>query len=288
MKSLSDFHSCGFEEAEIITFLAKHGINIGDATVSSSPSTGDSFPDWKQIMALLPKLTDTEAASAFVGLDLAGSGYLSDDDQAELSRWQSVIRRAIRAGELAADESDFEHDGTPKEWSIVPTDLAAWCLAKNLAYPLPGGVDLPATDAGLRSALTSCEQERAQWKAKAGALEAAGDQRAGLQSEIDRLRGELRAKTDEIAALVRDRDALKADSLSGKGRSTALKIIGGLAMKGYGMPIHAERLEGISDLVKDLEKAGAGVTEKTLRDWIKESATIIEPPKAKRQIDPKA
>lgn len=263
-------------------FLAKHGINIGDATVPKAPAAGDSFPDWKRIMALLPKLTDTEAASAFVGLDLAGPGWLSDDDQAELSRWQSVIRRAIRAEELAADETDFEHDGTPKEWSILPTDLAAWCLAKNLAYPLPGGVELPATDAGLRSALTSCEQERAQWKVRAGALEAAGDQRAILQSEIDRLRGELRTKTDEVAALVRDRDALKAESLSGKGRSTVLKIIGGLAKEAYRMDIHAERLEGIGDMIKDLEKAGAGITEKTLRDWIKESATIIEPPKAKR------
>lgn len=279
MKFLSDFYSCGFEEAEIIRFLAKHGIDIGDATVSPAPAAGDSFPGWKQIMALLPRLTDTEAASAFVGLDMAGSGWLADDDQAELSRWQSVIRRAIRAGELAADETDFEHDGTPKEWAIFPTDLAAWCAAKSLAYPLPGGVELPATDAGLRNALTSCEQERAQWKARVGALEAVGDQRASLQVEIDRLRGELRAKTDEVAALGGDRDALKADSLSGKARSTALKIIGGLAMKGYGMTIHAERLEGISDLVKDLEKVGAGVTEKTLREWIKEAANVIDPPK---------
>lgn len=282
MKSLSDFLSCGFEEAEIISFLAKHGIEIGDASGALAPDTGNTFPDWKKIMALLPKLTDTEAASAFVGLDLAGPGWPSDNDQAELSRWQSVIRRAIRAGELAADETDFEHDGTPKEWSILPTDLAAWCLAKNLAYPLPGGAELPATDAGLRSALTSCEQERAQWKARAGALEAAGDQRASLQSEIDRLRVELRAKTDDVAALVQECDVLRADSLSGKGRSTALKIIGGLAREVYRMDIHADRLERIGEMVKDLEKAGAGITEKTLRDWIKESATIIEPPKAKR------
>jgi hypothetical protein len=279
MKFLSDFHSCGFEEAEIITFLAKHGISIGDAPVSPAPVAGDSSPDWKRIMAVLPKLTDTEAASAFVGLDLAGPGWLSDDDQAELSRWQSVIRRAILAGDLAAYESDFERDGTPKEWSIFPADLAAWCAAKGLAYPLPGGVDLPATDAGLRNALTSCDQERAQWKAKVGALEATGDQRASLQAEVDRLRGELRAKTDEVAVLTRDRDALKTVTLSGKGRSTALKIIGGLAMKGYGMTIHADRLEGIADMVKDLEKVGAGVTEKTLREWIKEASNVIDPPK---------
>ncbi len=88
--------------------------------------------------------------------------------------------------------------------------------------------------------------------------------------------------TDEIAALSREREVLKGESLSGKGRSTALKIIGGLVMEAYRMDIHAERLEGIGEIVRDLEKAGAGVTEKTLRDWIKESVTIIEPPKTRR------
>ncbi|GAB1394783.1 hypothetical protein MASR1M60_29470 [Rhodocyclaceae bacterium] len=281
MKSLSDFQSCGFDEAEIFAFLAKHGVNIGEASASQTP-VGETFPDWKRIMALHPKLIDNEAAAAFAGIDLVAPGWLSDDEHAELSRWQSVIRRAIRAGELVAEASDFERDGTPKEWSILPADLAAWCSAKGWAYPLPAGVGLPATDAGLRDALARCEQERAQWKAKAEAQAEVGGQRAGLQAEIDRLRGELRAQADDIAALGRERDVLKADALSGKARTTALKIIGGLAMQGYGMTIHAERLEGIAELVKDLEKAGAAVTEKTLREWIKEAANVIDPPQAKR------
>ncbi len=74
MKSLSDFHYFGFEEAEITSFLAKHGINIGEASVTLAPTLVNSFPDWKRIMALLPKLTDTEAASAFVGIDLDAPG----------------------------------------------------------------------------------------------------------------------------------------------------------------------------------------------------------------------
>lgn len=84
------------------------------------------------------------------------------------------------------------------------------------------------------------------------------------------------AATDAIALA-----AVVNEELTGKSRTTALKIIGGLAIEAYRMNIHAERLEGISDMVKDLEKAGAGVTEKTLREWIKEAATVIDPPKAK-------
>ena len=67
----------------------------------------------------------------------------------------------------------------------------------------------------------------------------------------------------------------KADALGASERTTVLKIIGGFAMEAYRMNIHAERLEGIGEMVKDLERAGASVTDKTLRQWIKEAAGII-------------
>lgn len=140
---------------------------------------------------------------------------------------------------------------------------------------------MPATDAGLREALTNCEQERAQWKAKAEALEAAGDQRTNLQGEINRLRGELRESVDALAVLSAERDALKDDALAGKAKTTALKIIGGLVAANYKTDIHADRLDGIGAIVKDLETVGAGVTEKTLRELVKEAANLIDRPKAK-------
>lgn len=282
MKYLSDFHELGFEETEIVQFLSNHGIKIGDATTTPSRQEIESIPDWKGVLSLLPTLTVAEVASAFIGLDLEAPGWFSDDEQAELSRWQSVIQRAIRSGQLEAEASDFAHDGTATDFSITPASLAAWCSAKNLTYPLNGRVALPGTDAGLREALTNCERERAQWKSKAESLEEVRDQRKALQSEIGQVRDELRIRTEEVASLATERNSLKSEALAGKARLTALKIIGGLAMKGYAMDIHAERLNGIVDMVKDMEGVGAGVTEKTLRDWLKEAANVIEPQKAKR------
>ena len=284
MSYLSEFQTSGFDEVEIVRFLAKHGINIGDSSIDLRSALEDAFPDWKRVMSLLPSLTDREAASAFADIDMNTAGRLSDDSGAELSRWQTVIQRAIRAGELEADVADFEKDGKPKAWSIAPAKLAAWCATKGLAYPLPGGINLPATDAELRDALTDCERDRAQWKAKADGLELVGDQRQTLRVEIDRLRDELRAKEDEVAALSKQRDALKEDVLSGKTKSTALKIIGGLAIRGYGLNIHAERLERIGEIVRDLESVGAGVTEKTVREFIKEEANIIELGQARTKL----
>ncbi|GHU06578.1 hypothetical protein AGMMS50225_01940 [Betaproteobacteria bacterium] len=64
--------------------------------------------------------------------------------------------------------------------------------------------------------------------------------------------------------------------LDTKSRKTALKIIGALMMDGYGMDIHAPKLEGLQDVLKGLAAAGVSVSERTLRDWIKDAAKEIE------------
>jgi hypothetical protein len=275
----SDVLDCvGFLRSDVWPLLAKAGID-GPVVLAIPKPVPPDWPEWKQVMALLPKLTDSEAASAFAGVDLESSGYRSDEELAEVSRWGTVICRAIMAEALPATAVKFDKDGEPSGWSIAPADLAAWCVARRVEYPLPTHLPLPTTDAGLREALVQCDQERAQWKAKAETLAAAGDQCASLQAEIERLRGDLSEKADELATLTVQRDQMKADALAGKSRTTALKIIGGMAIKGYRLNIHAARLDGIGDLVTDLQNAGADVTEKTLRVFLKEAANVIEPKK---------
>jgi hypothetical protein len=74
-------------------------------------------------------------------------------------------------------------------------------------------------------------------------------------------------------------DKPKTQDINPKSKTVALKIIGGLLMEGYRMDIHAERLVNLQEVMKDLEKVGAGVAENTLRTWIKEAAEVIEPRK---------
>lgn len=146
---------------------------------------------------------------------------------------------------------------------------------------LSGDQTSPTADLGLRDALAISERERSAWKVKALELEVMVDDRASQRAEIERLRGELRNANDQAAQLTSENSRLRADALAGKTKTTALKIIGGMAIKGYGMDIHASRLTRIGDLVGDLQRAGAGVSEKTLRDWIKEASTVVERQKAK-------
>ncbi len=275
--SLSDLDRFGFDQAEITSFLAKNGINIGGVPEGELTLTTDSFPAWKRVMSLLPTLSEHEAASAFVGVDLDFPNYLSGDDKTELSRWRHVLVSAIRVKELIANQADFDSDQA-SHWAIRPSDLASWCSAKGVEYPLPFNRTLPVTDAGLRAALAECERQRAQWKLKADAVTASKAEREALQAEIDRLRVELRDMEDTLARLISERDALKVDSLAGKTKTTTLKIIGGVAKEAYRIKIHSDRLNGIGEMVSDLQKAGAGVDDKTLRTYIKESAKVIDPP----------
>jgi len=69
----------------------------------------------------------------------------------------------------------------------------------------------------------------------------------------------------------------KASELSGKSRNTVAKIIGGLLIKGHGIDIHTDRIEGLGDVMKDLESIGAGVSENVLREWIKLAREQIDP-----------
>lgn len=96
-----------------------------------------------------------------------------------------------------------------------------------------------------------------------------------LREEIDRFEREHMQNPPE------KNDKQKSnDSLDGKARTTALKLIGGLVMDAYGMDIHANRLTGVSDLVSNLAGKGIALTEETVSNWIKEAAQVIEKPKS--------
>lgn len=270
----------GFRRSDILPLLAEAGIVVGDAKFVRLGRT--DWSDWKLRLAVADYLTDTEVAGALADIDLSAPGWLPDEVQAELSAWESIVRRASGSGSLKAVAADLNGDGTPRAWEIRLSDLAAWCASRNppIPYPLPGNplTAMPTTDTELLEALAAAERERDHWKSEAQQLGAIRQQIDSLRAEIERLRAEIRAKDDKAGKVTAELERLKADALTGKARTTALKIIAGMAMSGYGMDIHSARLEGIGEVVGDLQRSGAGVVEKTLRDWIKEAATIVDPP----------
>ena len=163
----------GFRRSDILPLLAEAGIVVGDAALI--PLKRTDWPDWKLRLAVADYLTDTEVAGALAGIDLSAPGWLPDEVQAELSAWESIVRRACGSGSLKAVASDLNGDGTPRAWEIRLSDLAAWCTSRNppIAYPLPGvpTAVMPTTDAGLREALAITERELNHARARITELE---------------------------------------------------------------------------------------------------------------------
>ena len=287
-KYLFDFERVGFKINEIMPILEKHGINIdssSDMPESKNKDVALPFPEWKKTMSLLPFLTHKEATAALANIDIYAPYYLSDHERAELSRWELVIIRSITTGELKAKETkwgdiDIDFGGEASEWSIKPTDLMEWCNTKGIPYPLPSNTTLPQTDKSLRDALSECDKERLQLKAKVAELEANITQVNTLQVEVNRLRAELSSKTDELDGNILELNKLREDKLAGKTISSLLKIIGVLAME-YGIDIHATQIKGISDLVKIFQIYGVDVDPKTLSERFKEAANHIDKKKPK-------
>jgi hypothetical protein len=280
----SDYEKFGFNESEIIPFLAELGIDINEEesrTNGVAICKPVTFPDWKRVMALLPSLTFSDAAFAFADIDPHDGHYLSDDEASELNRWKEVLLRAVAAMELmhTAVECVSSSGKSEINQGFEPSALLAWCASKGIEYPLPIQKPYPTTDAGLRDALAKCEKERDELIVKSERLEAAIEYSNALEGELAKLKTALQGKDAELKAVAAESQCLKVESLAGKSRTSALKIIGGLVKEAYGMDIHSGRFERIGEVVADLERAGGGITEKTLRGWIKDAAEVIENPK---------
>ena len=234
----------GFMRTDVLPLLASAGVLIDEKAMPSRPA--EKRPD---LRPFIPRVNVTLAEAADI---LA---------QANGGNWWATLEDAADSGQIQAGTWGIDRGEQP----LSHADLRAWCEAGGFIWPipLPPGAT-PTTDEGLRKALADVHNRA-----------------AGLQAEIDRLRDESKIRADEAARLADERDKLKADGLEGKTKSTLLKIIGGLAMSGHGMSIHDERLSGITEMVKDLQRVGVDVTEKTLRERLKEAASIIDRPNGK-------
>ena len=248
--SLSDFESVGFVPAEITEFLRCYGVNIeGTPTSAAAVHAATDWPDWKVALAAHERLSTWQAAAALAGIDPHQSSYLTDDDRAEIVRWESALDDSAAL--------TFMMDGDRR---FPLTEFADWCDEKGIPYPLPrlaAAVDL-ATDPELRAALDAARKAASAWEAKAGKLEA------------------------ENAALKRAAEQAKATAheLKGKGRTSALKIIAGLASMSKMWGSGSDRNQRHGALAEHMKKLGVGVDSKTLTDWLSDAKkeVPIKPP----------
>ena len=99
-------------------------------------------------------------------------------------------------------------------------------------------------------------------------------------------------KDEEIAQLRERIEALLADShqrsaqdkpLGTREKESLLKLIIGMAKKGYSYDPGAARSEAIPDIVGDLQRCGVALDQDTVRKWLREAAALLPPEAAENQ-----
>lgn len=155
-------------------------------------------------------------------------------------------------------------------------DDANVCLMLNSAgkHPLSKGITLQMVFE--KGGLTMDEVLRYE---NAHASDVARTELAGATELSNQAAPDMDAMRSELATLRAMRNQMEAEILepTGKSKNSLLRIIGGMAMAGFGLQIH-ERLTGISELVNDLAEVGVSVSEEHLRNRLREAAALIEPP----------
>ena len=91
----------------------------------------------------------------------------------------------------------------------------------------------------------------------------------GLAAERD----SLRSRVAELEQALGQGQAEKP--LLTRERDTALKLIIGMAVKGYGYDPTAKRSDKISEIVGDLASAGISLDDDTVRKWLREAADLL-------------
>lgn len=134
--SPSDFNRFGFIEADISEYLSNHGLSLPVIMFQVKPIAISQELGWRDTLSLSPTLTDREVICVLSGIDPFQNGYLDDASSADYSRWEAVVHRSIRSGDLVADDNAWDIHGVVTEWVIKPESLFSWCHQKKVTYPL--------------------------------------------------------------------------------------------------------------------------------------------------------
>ncbi len=280
----SDYAIYGFDKIEIENFLESHGINAPlnppDLVLKSK-----NVPSWMLDLRAKEIFTVWHAASILIGVNPYSQEFQDLEYDQRFNLAKDLLEEAIAVGKLTA----FKKDGQD---NFYHNDLRTWANSINREWCIPPMTDsrsqvqtsaIPQNNNVVLERLEQVERDNAGLQADKVKLTAKLEK---AQETINQQKLQLTDATDRLSISIREHatfqtefDSLKADALEGKTKSTLLKIVGGIAMSGCGMDIHANRLDGISQTVDDLALMGVTIKEDTLRKHLKAAAELIPKPK---------
>lgn len=101
--------------------------------------------------------------------------------------------------------------------------------------------------------------------------------REGLVKALADAEAALRKAQRELASKNEELDTALREIAQGKGKTTMLKIIGGMAVDAYRADIHGVRITGFTEILNGLASVGVEIDENTLRARLREAAEHVPP-----------
>jgi hypothetical protein len=164
---------------------------------------------------------------------------------------------------------------------VLPGFFLAWAKRNDIDYP-----------AELEAQVVARGHQIADWKSLYDGLQAQYNE---LKAQHEAAAARVQALLDEnknlIDGFAAERDSLRSrvaqlDHALGQGqvndqplptrvRGTLLKLIIGMAVKGYGYDRKAKRSDEISEIVDDLNSVGVSLEADTVRKWLREAADLL-------------
>jgi hypothetical protein len=172
--------------------------------------------------------------------DSVSRNDLKNDTESDFGK---QFAKAYRLAQRAREHATFY-------FPINPCDFVEW--ARTIECPFPEN---------LAAEVIKASPDHINYRSKYEPLLA--EHEAALK-EIERLRTQPAEPPQE-------------KGLSSKERATALKLIIGMAIKGYSFDPAAARSGTASEIASDLHELGMSIDEDTVRKWIKDAAAEILP-----------
>jgi hypothetical protein len=195
----------------------------------------------------------------------------------------SLIRRSRFAIEYAR-RLDLAKRAAHKQQlhlRVSPGSFLAWAKRNDIEYPAELGTQVVARGHQIADWKSRYDELHAQFndlkvqhEAYVAGVQALHD---GNRNKIDALAAERESLRVRVAQLERalGQGQVNEKPLVTRVRDSLLKLIIGMAVKGYGYDPKAKRSDKITDIAGDLDSLGLSLDGDTIRKWLREAADLL-------------
>lgn len=287
MTSHFSLHRLGFDRGNIEFFLAvqndldirlsvESGNGASDANreISTTKAALPDYESWAVDIAPIEWFTKEQAIALLQRDNPFDDNYHRYDDFDKNWRISTALLEQALRNDLLETRDTFGFE-------ISHKSLRGWAktIGREWCVPPVSFHRVSIDGADNTDFLQQIEKLSAEMESLKLRLHAEENRNKALEetrSEHKALLARFTELSKEAAEIRNKSKTLEEDALKGKTKTSLLKLIGALAIGGYGIDIHAARMD-VKPLLDDLELHGIKIDPDTIRARLKDAAEFVEP-----------